>query len=122
MAGMRVGEYACNNMPNRQLDSLGELRQALESKRDMLVRNHLRLVEFAAERDPELRDSVVELMERNGLLLGQVLNALERIADRRYGQCLNCGEPVCDKHLAALPWATLCQRCQGRKNFTSPIP
>jgi RNA polymerase-binding transcription factor DksA len=103
-------------MPNRRPDSLGELRQALETKRDRLVRDHLRLVEFAAERDPELRDSVVELMGRNGFLLSQVLNALERIADSRYGQCLNCGEPVCDQHLAALPWATLCQRCQADMN------
>jgi RNA polymerase-binding transcription factor DksA len=99
-------------MEHRRLDSLGELRQALETKRERLVRDHLRLVEFAAERDPDLRDSVVELMERNGLLLCQVLNALDRIADSRYGQCLNCGEPVCEKHLAALPWATLCHQCQ----------
>ncbi|MBZ5675697.1 MAG: hypothetical protein LAP61_15760 [Acidobacteriia bacterium] len=103
-------------MHNGRIDSLGELRQALETKRDRLVRNHLRLVEFAAERDPELRNSMVELMERNGFLLSQVLNALDRIADSRYGQCLNCGERVCEKHLAALPWATLCQRCQEPLN------
>ena len=99
-------------MENRRLDSLGELRQALETKRDKLVRNRLRLVEFAAERDPDLRDPLAALMERNGFLLSQVLNALDRIADGRYGQCLNCGEPVCGRHLAALPWATLCQHCQ----------
>ncbi len=99
-------------MEDRRLDSLAELRQALETKRDKLIRNHVRLVGFAAERDPDLTDHVAELMVRNGFLLSQVLNALERIARCRYGECLNCGEPVCGKDLEALPWATLCQPCQ----------
>jgi RNA polymerase-binding transcription factor DksA len=99
-------------MKCREIDLPGELRQALEAKRDELIGNHFRLQEFAAERDPELTDRVAELLVRNGFLLNQVLNALDRIASRRYGECLNCGEPVCAKGLVALPWAAFCQPCQ----------
>lgn len=99
-------------MKHHDLDSLTELQYALEAKRSELVRNHLRLEQVAAEREPHVADRVAELMERNGFLLSQVLDALDRIASRRYGECRNCGEPVCAKGLAALPWATLCQRCQ----------
>ena len=105
-------------MEDRRPDALSELRQALETKRDKLVRNHSRLVEFAAERNPASRDSLAALMERNGFLLSQVLSALDRIAEGRYGQCLNCGEPVCGGHLAALPWATRCKQCQEPVDIT----
>ena len=99
-------------MKHHDLDSLSELRHALEAKRTELVRNHLRLEEVAAEREPHVTNCVAELMERNGFLLSQVLDALDRIESCRYGECRNCGEPVCAKGLAPLPWATLCQPCE----------
>src|SRR5438477_11188460 len=39
----------------------------------------------------------------------QALNALER---GQYGECVNCGEDINEKRLAAVPWATLCIACQ----------
>ena len=99
-------------MKHQELDSIRELRLALEANRDELIASHLRLGEFNAAGDQDLTDCLVELMERNGFLLNQVLNALDRIASCRYGECLNCGEPVCAKGLAALPWVVLCESCQ----------
>ena len=99
-------------MKHQDLDSLSELRHALEAKRDQLIRSRIHLEEVAAEREPYETDRVADLMERNGFLLNQVLGALDRIASSSYGECLNCGEPVCAKGVAALPWAALCQRCQ----------
>ena len=90
-------------MRRREVDLPRELRQALEAKRDELIKNHLRLQEFAAERDPDLTNRAADLQGRNGFLLNQVLNALDRIAGYRCGECLNCGEPVCAKGLVALP-------------------
>lgn len=99
-------------MKHHDLDSLSELRQALEAKRDELIRSRIHLEEVFAEREPQVTGYVAELMERNGFLLSQVLDALDRIARCRYGECLSCGEPVCAKGLAALPWAAFCQHCQ----------
>jgi RNA polymerase-binding transcription factor DksA len=106
----------CHNLdsPNALPMGASEIRRALEAKRDELVRNYLRLEEIAAEREPEVIEGVVALMARNGFLLRQVLDALDRIARDSYGKCLNCGERVCPPGLAALPWATLCQPCEDR--------
>ena len=115
-------------MKHRDLDSrdclpvsVNDLREALEAKRDELIRNYIRLEEIVVKKVPDLVDQVVAAdvrglaraqMEREGFILDQVLDALGRIANGLYGICLHCGEPVCSKGLAALPWVTLCQRCQ----------
>jgi hypothetical protein len=47
-----------------------------------------------------------------GFLTRQVSEALERIDNGKYGLCLNCGEPIPPKRLAALPWVAFCIACQ----------
>ncbi len=39
--------------------------------------------------------------------------ALDRIQAGDYGICESCGEPISPKRLHAIPWATLCVRCQS---------
>jgi len=38
--------------------------------------------------------------------------ALERITEGLYGECLNCGEEIAQKRLDAIPWTPHCIRCQ----------
>jgi DnaK suppressor protein len=38
--------------------------------------------------------------------------ALERITEGSYGECLNCGEEIAQKRLDAIPWTPHCIRCQ----------
>jgi DnaK suppressor protein len=38
--------------------------------------------------------------------------ALRRIEDGSFGTCQECDQDIHPKRLAALPWATLCIRCQ----------
>lgn len=45
--------------------------------------------------------------------LAQVLAARRRIADRSYGFCLDCDEPIDDRRLAALPATAFCTACQA---------
>jgi DnaK suppressor protein len=45
-------------------------------------------------------------------LLEMVDEALERIEEGEYGTCVNCGQPVQEKRLEAVPWARYCIRCQ----------
>ena len=47
-----------------------------------------------------------------GFLTRQVLDALQRIDNDRYGRCLSCGQPIAPKRLEALPWVTFCILCQ----------
>ena len=48
--------------------------------------------------------------ERNTLRL--IEEALDRIDDGSYGECINCGEEILPKRLDAIPWTPHCLRCQ----------
>lgn len=48
-------------------------------------------------------------------LLNLVEDALRRVDEGEYGKCVECGQPVEDKRLDAVPWAPLCMRCQELK-------
>jgi len=64
-------------------------------------------VQFAAARELRTRT-----LERESSLLRDVRAALDRIADGSYGECLECEEEISPRRLNAIPWATLCIRCQ----------
>jgi DnaK suppressor protein len=48
--------------------------------------------------------------ERSTLL--QIDDAIARIDDASYGLCINCGQPMAEKRLTAVPWAPYCVDCQ----------
>jgi DnaK suppressor protein len=50
-------------------------------------------------------------------LLSQVNDALESFANGTYGICERCGTQIDPARLEALPYATLCLRCQQRQNL-----
>ena len=43
--------------------------------------------------------------------LQQVNHALARLNAGEYGECVECGEPIGEARLQALPYATLCIQC-----------
>jgi RNA polymerase-binding transcription factor DksA len=53
-------------------------------------------------------------------LLQMVEEALQRIRDRSFGQCLSCGNEINLKWLEAVPWTPLL-RCVPGENGTSPL-
>jgi DnaK suppressor protein len=46
--------------------------------------------------------------------LSQVAAALRRLEDGSYGLCLDCGEPIAEQRLLALPSTPYCTACQAR--------
>ncbi len=54
------------------------------------------------------------LHENARRLLEQVEAALQRFEEGTYGLCENCGAEIDPARLNALPYATLCIRCQQR--------
>jgi DnaK suppressor protein len=96
-------------------------RRMLEAKRRELLPSHRETEGIAVERVPDSMDELtieiqrnmaVEALNRKTALLGQVTEALERIAGGKYGMCLACQKAISPKRLAALPWAALCFECQ----------
>ncbi|HSV73659.1 MAG TPA: TraR/DksA C4-type zinc finger protein [Chthonomonadales bacterium] len=60
------------------------------------------------------REKHEALHENLNLLLAQVSDALGKVEAGTYGLCDACGKPIADARIAALPFATLCIRCQSR--------
>jgi RNA polymerase-binding protein DksA len=48
-------------------------------------------------------------------LLASIDAALKRIEDGTYGICTNCGRPISEERLEALPWAELCIDCARQR-------
>jgi DnaK suppressor protein len=106
---------------------LDRFRQALEGERDRLERA-LQAIhhdgslldetgDLAIGAGDHIADSATETFLReldNGLeenaehLLAEIQAALGRIDAGTYGLCLNCGKPIGEERLAAIPYATLC--------------
>ncbi len=54
------------------------------------------------------------LLVNEQALLTEVQNALKRIEDGTYGRCIDCGLPIPEKRLEAIPWAARCVQDQER--------
>lgn len=67
----------------------------------------------AAEAD----DEVIALLHHEREELRAVQEALVRLADGTYGDCLACGEPIGALRLSVLPEAALCVGCQGMAEY-----
>jgi RNA polymerase-binding protein DksA len=52
------------------------------------------------------------LEENSEHVLGEIEGALKRIEEGTYGTCVNCGKPIAEERLAAIPWATYCIDCK----------
>jgi DnaK suppressor protein len=66
----------------------------------------------SATYDRELEQGLEEGAEE---LLSKIDAALRRIDNGTYGICDNCGEPIGEERLEAMPWATLCIDCKRRE-------
>jgi DnaK suppressor protein len=58
------------------------------------------------------RDLAIGALDRNGKMLREVCAALSRLGAGTFGACLECGEPISKKRLAAVPWTSSCIVCQ----------
>jgi RNA polymerase-binding transcription factor len=52
------------------------------------------------------------LEENSENVLSAIDGALARIEQGAYGACVNCGKPISEERLAAIPWATQCIDCK----------
>ena len=58
------------------------------------------------------KELLMSMSTNDRQLLQSIDTALERIGDGDYGKCANCGQPIQEKRLEAVPWARHCIRCQ----------
>jgi len=89
------------------LDSLGHYEVLARHKKPGLG-NHM--ADDATESFDQAAGLALHLNEQT--LLAQVDDALERMEKGVYGLCERCGEEIDYARLEAIPYATLCIRCQ----------
>jgi DnaK suppressor protein len=107
-------------------------KQKLEYFRNLLLEQRRRAVEdLQAERATALegddgvedigdmsvfdlnRSTALDLASRQSQLIQDIDEALGRIEDGTYGQCVRCGKPLDEERLKAMPTAKYSVECQA---------
>ena len=52
------------------------------------------------------------MLQMKAEMLRKIDEALERLEDRTYGCCYECGEEIAERRLRALPFAVRCKDCE----------
>jgi RNA polymerase-binding transcription factor len=109
-------------MPKRELE---KYRRLLQEKKNGLMSELAKMKnaeeETTEESTQDIADKAVSSYTREFLYslndserstIQQIEQALIRIDDGTYGFCLNCGNPLNEKRLTAIPWSRHCVDCQ----------
>ena len=48
-------------------------------------------------------------------ILYEIEEALKRVQEKRFGDCLTCNKPINRRRLTAIPYASLCISCQSKE-------
>jgi DnaK suppressor protein len=99
-------------------------RRALVDKKDSLSKEMLKNKDAGQENSEEITQDIADkasssytkeflfsLSDGERVLLQQIDQALVRIDEGSYGLCTNCGNPVPEKRLDAVPWTPYCVDC-----------
>jgi len=105
--------------------------EKLEYFKEKLVQKQLSLSNmvqrtegYGREKQPDIQDVADRAVESytkefifgkssgDRVILQQIVEALNRIADKSYGNCVHCENPIQPKRLEAVPWTRHCIQCQ----------
>lgn len=64
-------------------------------------------------------DIDLALIEMKSEMLTHVDAALRRLEQGRYGNCIECQDPIAAERLRALPFAVRCRDCEGARESAS---
>lgn len=98
-------------MQERQAELLSRLERITRD-----VRHSAGLATDSAEQATELQnDEVLAGLDTAAREeIQQIRNALQRLDNHQYGICDRCKKPLASKRLEALPYATLCVKCESK--------
>lgn len=107
-------------MARRKSHLLDEIREVLARSGNA---HHAELVGGVGDMGDEAAASLMRDISEAEVLrdIGEVRDivaAEQRIADGRYGLCIDCGEPVAYERLKAYPSAKRCMPCQQHREKT----
>jgi DnaK suppressor protein len=104
-------------------------REALNHKRaEILATGGIRPLQASMEnnsRQGDLADQAsgnnevhiqLKLKQTDAKILQAIEEALARIDKGTYGTCRDCGEPISQARLNAIPWTRVCITCKEKQN------
>lgn len=108
---------------------LNAMKTVLENRRDELLERRERIERHTRHRDeplpPDFAEQAVELENGETLValdrevnmeLREIERALRRIESGGFGDCTECGEPISERRLDALPYTSLCIDCASEND------
>ena len=60
---------------------------------------------------------LLKLKQTDAKILQAIEEALGRIEKGTYGVCRDCGEPIAEARLRAIPWTRVCITCKEKQNL-----
>ncbi len=108
-------------LDERHAALLEEVRDELEASQNT---QYIELIDGAPgdEGDQSMGDALADLnlaiIDRHVRELREIEAAKERIADRTFGSCLDCGDDIAYERLASYPTAQRCVVCQAQHERT----
>ena len=92
-----------------------------EQRRELLAEYAQCRAEFQSAADSDATDedtiaqacsSVADILSHLLREIREVEDAIERLRNGQYGQCVECGRPIAGSRLRAMPTARRCMTCQ----------
>ena len=118
-----ISQELCNELHGRLLAEQQRLDHEIDALAQSGIRSDTFLVDESDAIDQHPADEGSELFEREKNLALQrnlevsrqeVRDALQRFDEGTYGICAECGKPIPENRLRALPSATHCIECQAK--------
>jgi RNA polymerase-binding transcription factor DksA len=117
----RRGEVETREDRDAKMLNTAKIRKRLKARLETLgariegIKDELRAPpnpDFEEQATEAEGDEVLEGLEESVLTeITQIRMALQRMQEGTYGECVQCGEPIAEKRLEAIPHATLCINC-----------
>ena len=99
-------------------------RRALVEKKESLSQELVKNKDAGQENSEEITQDIADkasssytkeflfsLSDGERLLVQQIEQALARVEEGNFGLCTNCGNPIPEKRLDAVPWTPYCVDC-----------
>ncbi len=111
-------------MPLRK-ENIEKFRNELQARQAILIEDLKKSTAELIEDEPNFADSIdqasadagkaitVQMKNRERDILTQINEALRRIEDGTFGECVQCAEPIAEARMKANPATTLCIDCKS---------
>ena len=103
---------------SRQRELLNELHGKMRDVRDEASQQDRGRLNPGETSDVEIQDDLeFVLIQMKAETANKISEALARLEEGTYGECFECGEPIAEPRLRALPFALRCKDCEETREM-----